>query len=106
MTVCPIAIAVGCKKCPAFSICPLKGVLGDVSKPGSEAAQPAKPKPKAHGDDEQDQQLENPGGEFHRWFRVAGHALPPRRQAPRKASWRAHLDRNDLEQSVVESFLS
>jgi hypothetical protein len=29
MTVCPIAIAVGCKKCPAFSVCPLKGVLGD-----------------------------------------------------------------------------
>jgi hypothetical protein len=32
MTVCPIAIAVGCKKCPAFSICPLKGVLGDQPK--------------------------------------------------------------------------
>jgi hypothetical protein len=29
MTVCPIAIAVGCKKCPAFSVCPLKSVLGD-----------------------------------------------------------------------------
>ena len=29
MTVCPIAIAVGCKKCPAFSFCPLKGTLGD-----------------------------------------------------------------------------
>ena len=29
MTLCPIAIAVGCKKCPAFSVCPLKGVLGD-----------------------------------------------------------------------------
>ena len=32
MTVCPIAIAVGCKKCPAFSVCPLKGVLGDQKK--------------------------------------------------------------------------
>jgi hypothetical protein len=32
MTVCPIAIAVGCKKCPAFSVCPLKGVLGDQQK--------------------------------------------------------------------------
>jgi hypothetical protein len=32
MTVCPIAIAVGCKKCPAFSVCPLKGVLGDQPK--------------------------------------------------------------------------
>jgi len=29
MTVCPIAIASGCKKCPAFGICPLKTVLGD-----------------------------------------------------------------------------
>ena len=33
MTVCPIAIAVGCKKCPAFSVCPLKGVVGDYRKP-------------------------------------------------------------------------
>lgn len=32
MTVCPIAIAVGCQKCPAFSVCPLKGVLGDHKK--------------------------------------------------------------------------
>lgn len=32
MTVCPIAIAVGCKKCPAYSVCPLKGVLGDDKK--------------------------------------------------------------------------
>jgi len=30
MTLCPIAIAVGCKKCPAFSICPLKTVIGDA----------------------------------------------------------------------------
>jgi hypothetical protein len=29
MTICPIAIAVGCKKCPAFSVCPLKSTLGD-----------------------------------------------------------------------------
>ena len=29
MTLCPIAIAVGCKKCPAFSVCPLKTVIGD-----------------------------------------------------------------------------
>ena len=33
MTLCPIAIAVGCKKCLAFSICPLKGVIGDYKKP-------------------------------------------------------------------------
>lgn len=29
MTLCPIALAVGCRKCPAFSVCPLKGVIGD-----------------------------------------------------------------------------
>ena len=33
MTLCPIAIAAGCKKCPAFTICPLKGVLGDQKPP-------------------------------------------------------------------------
>jgi hypothetical protein len=32
MTLCPIAIAAGCKKCPAFGICPLKGVIGDQGK--------------------------------------------------------------------------
>ena len=32
MTLCPVAIAVGCKKCPVFAICPLKGVIGDYSK--------------------------------------------------------------------------
>lgn len=29
MTVCPIALAVGCKKCAVFSVCPVKGVIGD-----------------------------------------------------------------------------
>ena len=29
MTLCPIALAAGCKKCPMFSICPLKTVIGD-----------------------------------------------------------------------------
>ncbi|NRB39859.1 MAG: hypothetical protein HRU20_15560 [Pseudomonadales bacterium] len=29
MTICPIALVVGCKKCPAFRVCPLKTVLGD-----------------------------------------------------------------------------
>jgi hypothetical protein len=32
MTVCPIAIVAGCRKCPAFAVCPLKGVLGDHVK--------------------------------------------------------------------------
>ena len=29
MAICPIAIAVGCEKCPAFSFWPLTTVLGD-----------------------------------------------------------------------------
>jgi hypothetical protein len=32
MTLCPIALAVGCQKCPAFKICPLKTVIGDAPK--------------------------------------------------------------------------
>lgn len=42
MTLCPIALAAGCKKCPAFSVCPLKTVLGDQPKDGEggAAAQP------------------------------------------------------------------
>ena len=34
MTLCPIAIAASCKKCPAFSFCPLKTVIGDYMKEG------------------------------------------------------------------------
>jgi len=41
MTVCPIAIVAGCKKCPAFSVCPLKTVLGDQPKPGTDAPKEA-----------------------------------------------------------------
>jgi hypothetical protein len=41
MTLCPVAIAVGCKKCPVFAVCPVKGVIGDYKK--EEAA----PSPKA-----------------------------------------------------------
>jgi len=33
MTLCPIALVAGCRKCPAFSACPLKGVIGDYKKP-------------------------------------------------------------------------
>ncbi len=32
MTLCPIALVAGCKKCPAFAVCPLKTVLGDQKK--------------------------------------------------------------------------
>jgi hypothetical protein len=42
MTLCPIAIAVGCKKCPAFSVCPLKSVIGDYKKPDGTPQQAGK----------------------------------------------------------------
>ncbi len=42
MTLCPIALAVGCKKCPAFTVCPLKSVIGDYKKPDeTQTKQPA-----------------------------------------------------------------
>jgi hypothetical protein len=47
MTLCPIAIAVGCRKCPAFSVCPVKSVIGDYRK--DEPAAAAKAADKASG---------------------------------------------------------
>jgi hypothetical protein len=34
MTLCPVALAAGCKKCAIVNICPLKGVIGDYKKGG------------------------------------------------------------------------
>jgi hypothetical protein len=45
MTLCPIAIAAGCKKCPAFAMCPLKGVIGDYKKPDEAEAKSPPPQP-------------------------------------------------------------
>jgi hypothetical protein len=44
MTLCPVAVVAGCKKCPVFSVCPLKSVIGDVPKApaAKEAAPPRK----------------------------------------------------------------
>ncbi len=48
MTLCPIAIVAGCQKCPAFKICPLKGVIGDTPPAPAEAEKPkARAKPRA-----------------------------------------------------------
>ena len=38
MTLCPVAIAVGCKKCPVFSVCPLKNQIGDYTPPEKKPA--------------------------------------------------------------------
>ncbi len=47
MTLCPIAIAVGCRKCPIFNVCPVKGIIGDYHP--DESAQAAKDKSKSGG---------------------------------------------------------
>ena len=46
MDVCPIALAVGCAKCPAVSLCPVKSSLGDYKPPpmANDAKTGAKPK--------------------------------------------------------------
>jgi hypothetical protein len=41
MTLCPVAIAVGCKKCPVFKVCPAKSTLGD-HKPSDPPASESK----------------------------------------------------------------
>jgi hypothetical protein len=45
MKICPVAIAVGCKKCPVFSVCPAKGAIGDY-KPEPKEAPKEKAPPK------------------------------------------------------------
>ncbi|MDE2047742.1 MAG: hypothetical protein KGJ44_05000 [Betaproteobacteria bacterium] len=47
MTLCPVALAVGCKSCPVFAVCPLKTVIGDQPKPDAAADKPAASKPPA-----------------------------------------------------------
>jgi hypothetical protein len=40
MVVCPVAIAVGCRKCPIFRVCPAKSIIGDYKPPDPDATQP------------------------------------------------------------------
>ena len=42
MTVCPIAVVAGCKKCPVFAICPAKGIIGDYVRE-EKKAEPEQP---------------------------------------------------------------
>ncbi len=44
MKICPIAIAVGCPKCPAFKVCPAKEALGGYKEDAPSKAAAAKPK--------------------------------------------------------------
>ena len=45
MTICPVALAVGCRKCPVFAICPAKSIIGDQPKSADADNGSAKPKP-------------------------------------------------------------
>ena len=46
MTLCPVAIAVGCKKCPIVDLCPAKGIIGNYKpdEQANDASQQAKAK--------------------------------------------------------------
>jgi hypothetical protein len=44
MKICPVAIAVGCPKCPVFKVCPVKGIIGGY-KEGAEKRAAAAPTP-------------------------------------------------------------
>jgi hypothetical protein len=41
MTLCPIALVAGCRKCPAFAVCPLKTVIGDQKRPDAVKKKPS-----------------------------------------------------------------
>jgi hypothetical protein len=44
MVICPVAIAVGCKKCPVFGICPVKSIIGDYKPDEKDTKRAAAPK--------------------------------------------------------------
>jgi len=43
MTLCPVAIAVGCRKCPVYSVCPAKALIGDYKPEKPRAGSEKKP---------------------------------------------------------------
>ena len=49
MTLCPIALAVGCKKCPIFAVCPVKSVIGDYKPDEKGNAKPQARQTKGRG---------------------------------------------------------
>jgi len=47
MTLCPVALAVGCRKCPVLRVCPVKGIIGDYKEGGKPGQSPKDEKPSA-----------------------------------------------------------
>ena len=41
MVLCPVALAVGCRKCPVFAVCPAKSLIGDYRADAPPAKEPA-----------------------------------------------------------------
>lgn len=46
MVLCPVALAVGCRKCPVFSVCPLKSSIGDYAPAAAAPEAAAEPRRK------------------------------------------------------------
>ena len=42
MKLCPVAIAIGCRRCPVVNVCPVKSLIGDADE-----RPPSKPTPAA-----------------------------------------------------------
>jgi len=84
MTICPIALAVGCEKCPAFSFCPLTTVLGDQQK---EDEVDASPMTSAHDHDwsEAISQEEIPLTSDHPDFLSTNRSTAPKKSKPKSA---------------------
>ena len=47
-TICPIAITVGCRKCPIYAVCPVSSIIGDQPprKPEQSLSRSAPKKPR------------------------------------------------------------
>ncbi len=43
MVLCPVALAVGCRKCPVFNICPAKSIIGDYKPDDDKPSASVKP---------------------------------------------------------------
>ena len=53
MTLCPIALIVGCRKCPLFALCPLKGFIGDSDYRNHEKIRESQDDKKSSGQDQE-----------------------------------------------------
>ena len=50
MTLCPVALAITCKKCPVVSFCPGKAIIGDFKPEEADAGSGNKTAPASNSD--------------------------------------------------------